>query len=214
MSMRFVSIAGVCLAVLTLALSGCEKKTESPPVKIGAIFAVTGPASFPGVPEAKTAEMLVERINQSGGVNGRQLLLVMKDSGSKPDNAISLAQQLIDEEKVLAIIGSSTSGETLAIKNICQEAKTILISCAAAEDIVNPIASNDGYGMAGKAQLEKLAPESGITQAGDRPHRRPHQAQGRHRNRRHLQLLASGPQRPDDRCLRNVDRQGWEVCHS
>jgi len=165
MSMRFVSIAGVCLAVLTLALSGCEKKTESPPVKIGAIFAVTGPASFPGVPEAKTAEMLVERINQSGGVNGRQLLLVMKDSGSKPDNAISLAQQLIDEEKVLAIIGSSTSGETLAIKNICQEAKTILISCAAAEDIVNPIASNDGYGMAGKAQLEKLAPESGITLA-------------------------------------------------
>jgi branched-chain amino acid transport system substrate-binding protein len=107
-----------------------------------------------------------------------------------------MAKLLIEEEKVLAIIGPSTSGESMAIKSICQENKTILLSCAAAETIVNPVAShvfktpqkdsdaakaifkvmkdkgiskvgvvcsNDGFGMAGKAQLANLAAESGIT---------------------------------------------------
>ena len=85
--------------------------------------------------------MLVEKINQAGGVNGQKIELIVKDSGGKPEKAISLAKQLIEEEKVLAIIGPSTSGETMAIKNICQEGKTILLSCAAAETIVNPVAS-------------------------------------------------------------------------
>ena len=112
-----------------------------PTIKVGAIFAVTGGAANLGGPEQKTAEMLVEKINKEGGVNGQKIELIVKDSGSKPENAISLAKQLIEEDKVLAIIGPSTSGETMAIKNICQEGKTILLSCAAAEDIVNPVAS-------------------------------------------------------------------------
>jgi len=185
----------VLVTGFAIGLSGCEKKAESPPIKIGAIFSITGP-SFLGAPEAKTAEMFCERINQAGGINGRKIELIVKDSGGKPENAISFAKLLIDEQKVVAIIGPSTSGETMAIKNICQEAKTILVSCAAAEDIVNPvasyvfktpqkdsdaarlifktlkdkgiakvgvIASNDGFGMAGKAQLDKIAPEYSIT---------------------------------------------------
>jgi len=114
---------------------------EAQPIKVGAIFAITGGASNLGAPEAKTAEMLLEKINKEGGVNGQKIELIIKDSGSKPEAAISLAKQLIEEENVLAIIGPSTSGETMAIKNLCQENKTMLLSCAAAEDIVNPIAS-------------------------------------------------------------------------
>ncbi len=207
MNARRVVIAGTLIAGLILGAAGCRKSPEggagaaSQPdeadvIRIGAIFAVTGPASFLGAPEEKTARVLVDRINETGGVDGRRIQLILHDSGSKPENAISLAKKLIDEDRVLAIIGPSTSGETMAIKNICQEGKTILISCAAAEDIVNPvasyvfkvpqkdsdavrliyrtmkkkgvskigvIASNDGYGIAGKTQLEKLAPENGIT---------------------------------------------------
>jgi branched-chain amino acid transport system substrate-binding protein len=85
--------------------------------------------------------MLVEKINNEGGVNGRKIELIIRDSNSKPENAISLAKQLIEEQKVLAIIGPSTSSETMVIKNICQESKTILLSCAAAEDIVQPVDS-------------------------------------------------------------------------
>jgi branched-chain amino acid transport system substrate-binding protein len=128
-----------------MVLSGCgkspEAKPEAAPIKVGAIFAVTGPASFLGAPEKKTAEMFVEKLNEAGGVNGHQIELIVCDSGGSTEKAISLARQLIDEDKVLAIIGPSTSGETLQIKDICEEGKTILLSCAAAETIVDPIAS-------------------------------------------------------------------------
>ena len=196
MGKQFTRILCVLVAGFVLSSSGCKKSDEAPPLKVGAIFAVTGGASFLGAPEAKTAEMFVDKINSAGGINGLKVQLIVKDSGGKPENAISLAKQLIDEEKVLAIIGPSTSGETMAIKNICQEGKTILLSCAAAEDIVNPVASyvfktpqkdsdavrwifktmkdkgiskvgvitsNDGFGIAGNAQLAKLAPDNGIT---------------------------------------------------
>jgi branched-chain amino acid transport system substrate-binding protein len=141
MRKHLAKITGILVLVCAVGVSGVEKAADVSPVKVGAIFAITGGASNLGMPEAKTAEMLVEKINKEGGVNGHRIELLMKDSGGKPENAISLAKQLIDEENVLAIIGPSTSGETMAIKNICQEGKTILISCAAAEDIVNPVAS-------------------------------------------------------------------------
>jgi len=116
-------------------------KQTAATVKVGAIFAVTGGAANLGAPEARTAEMFVENYNKTVGANGPKIQLIVKDSASTPAQAISLAKQLIDEDKVLAIIGPSTSGETMGIKNICQEGKTILLSCAAAETIVNPIAS-------------------------------------------------------------------------
>ena len=109
-------------------------------IKIGAIFAVTGPASNLGAPEQKTVEMLVEQINAKGGVKGHKLVLLIKDSGTDPQKALSLAKQLIEEDKVFAIIGPSTSGETMAIKSLCDQTKTILISCAAADAIVTPLA--------------------------------------------------------------------------
>jgi len=110
------------------------------PIKVGAILAVTGPASNLGAPEARTLEMLVEQQNARGGVGGRAIQLVLKDSGGTPEKAVSFAKQLIDEEQVVAIIGPSTSGETMAIKAIAEQGQTILLSCAAAEVIVNPLA--------------------------------------------------------------------------
>jgi branched-chain amino acid transport system substrate-binding protein len=165
------------------------------PIKIGAIFSQTGPASFLGAPEAKTARMLADRINAEGGLLGRKIELIIKDSGGSPERAVSFAKQLIEEDQVVAIIGPSTSGETMLIKPICEENKMVLISCAAAETIVNPLAryvfktpqkdsqaviwiyrvmkekgiskiavltSNDGFGVAGKKQLEDLAAAQGI----------------------------------------------------
>jgi branched-chain amino acid transport system substrate-binding protein len=183
---------GVLLAVL---LSGAFAGAAEP-IKIGAILSVTGPASFLGAPEAKTLEMLVEETNKKGGFQGRKVELIIKDSGASPEKAFSFAKQLIEEDKVFAIIGPSTSGESMKIKSVAEEGKTILLSCAAAETIVNPVAkyvfktpqsdkdavikifqqmkkmkisrigvlsSNTGFGNAGKAQIEKFAPEYGIT---------------------------------------------------
>jgi branched-chain amino acid transport system substrate-binding protein len=153
MGKRFVAVMiGLALAGLVLGAPQAGKKgKQSPkqkaakqaaaPIKVGAIFAVTGPAANLGAPEQKTAEMFVENYNKTVGANGPKIQLIVKDSAAATDKAISSAKQLIEEDKVLAIIGPSTSGETMQIKNICQEGKTILLSCAAAEDIVNPMAS-------------------------------------------------------------------------
>jgi branched-chain amino acid transport system substrate-binding protein len=132
--MRFVVPAIASIAVLVAPALSAET------IKIGAILAVTGPASFLGAPEAKTLEMLTGELNTKGGIGGKKIALIIKDSGASPEKAISFAKQLIEEEKVFAIIGPSTSGETMAIKNIAEENKTILLSCAAAEVIVNPLA--------------------------------------------------------------------------
>ena len=61
--------------------------------------------------------MLVGQINAKGGVKGHKMVLLIKDSGGDPQKAISLAKQLIEEEKVFAIIGPSTSGETMKIRS-------------------------------------------------------------------------------------------------
>jgi len=125
-------------AVGMLAVPGLQAAMADT-IKVGAILAETGP-SFLGVPEANTLRMLTEELNAKGGINGNTIELIVKDSGGNPEKAISFAKQLIEEDKVFAIIGPSTSGETMKIKTIAEQAETLLISCAAAEVIVNPVA--------------------------------------------------------------------------
>ena len=126
------------VAALSAAWAVPARAAET--VKVGALLAVTGPASFLGAPEARTLQMLADEVNAKGGVAGKKIELIIKDTGASPEKAISFAKQLINEEKVLAIIGPSTSGETMAIKNLAEEGKTLLLSCAAAEVIVQPVA--------------------------------------------------------------------------
>ncbi len=124
-------------AVLFLLTAGANVFAGT--IKVGAIFAVTGPASYLGSPEEKTAKLFVDNLNKAGGVNGDKIELIIKDSAGSSEKAVSFAKQLIDEYEVSAIIGPSTSGESLAIKDYCNKSKVPLISCAAAETIVEPV---------------------------------------------------------------------------
>jgi len=126
------------VALSLAALAGPAGAAEE--LRIGALLSVTGPAAFLGAPEARTLEMLAEQANARGGIAGHKVRLIVKDTGGSPEKAVSFARQLIDEEKVFAIIGPSTSGESLQVKAIAEEGKTPLLSLAAAEVIVNPVA--------------------------------------------------------------------------
>jgi branched-chain amino acid transport system substrate-binding protein len=129
------------LAALALAAGASPAAAaDAAPIKIGALMSVTGPAAFLGAPEARTLEMLTEQLNAKGGVAGKKIQLIIKDTAGSPEKALSFAKQLIEEEQVFAIIGPPTSGETMAVKNLAEEAKVPLLSCAAAEAIVNPVA--------------------------------------------------------------------------
>ncbi len=129
------------LAGAALLCAFLPASTLADTVKIGAILAESGPAGFLGKPEAKTLQMLVEQVNARGGVDGKHKVeLLIRDSAGKKEQAVSLAKQLIEEDKVFAILGPTRSGSTMAIKKIMEQAKTILISCASTKKIVDPVA--------------------------------------------------------------------------
>ncbi len=111
---------------------------EKKPLLIGGIFSVTGKATALGDPESKTATMIVDQVNAAGGVNGFPLKLIVQDDESLENKAVADAEKLINQDRVLAIIGPSVSGNSLKIKPICEKAKIPMVSCAAAEAIVTP----------------------------------------------------------------------------
>lgn len=125
---------------LLMALAAVFPLAAADTIKIGAIVGVTGPFTYLGAPEAKTLQMLVDDTNKAGGILGRQIELILKDSQGNADKTFSFAKQLIDEDQVLAIIGPSSSGETMKIKDLCEQSQEILLSCAASKAIIDPLA--------------------------------------------------------------------------
>ena len=128
------------LLAVALAWSGCAKKEEpKPPYKIGGIFAITGRASFLGEPERNSMELLAEQIYVQGGVNGHPIELVIYDTEWVATKAVLNANKLIEKDNVLAIVGPSLSGTTLAVVPIAEKAQVPLISCAASVKITVPV---------------------------------------------------------------------------
>jgi branched-chain amino acid transport system substrate-binding protein len=111
----------------------------APPIKIGALFSVSGPASFLGEPERNTAVMMVDEINKNGGIKGRQLELVVYDTQADATKSVQAVNKLIKDDKVVAIIGPSTTGDTMAIIPVVEKAQIPLISCAAGVKITDPV---------------------------------------------------------------------------
>jgi branched-chain amino acid transport system substrate-binding protein len=127
------------LMVGALVLAFASMAPAADEYKIGAIFASTGGASTLGLPEKNTAEMLVEQVNAAGGINGKPVKLVFYDTGGDATKAVTATKKLIKKDQVDVIIGPTTSGNSMAIIDIVEEAKVPLISCAASVRIVVPV---------------------------------------------------------------------------
>ncbi|HMK77038.1 MAG TPA: ABC transporter substrate-binding protein [Thermodesulfobacteriota bacterium] len=106
--------------------------------KIGFLTAITGPASLLGEPQKNTAIMLQEWINAAGGIRGVPIEIVIEDSKSVEADAVLVTRKLIEKDNVLVVIGSTTTGESMAMVPICEQAKTPMISMAAGLSIVTP----------------------------------------------------------------------------
>jgi branched-chain amino acid transport system substrate-binding protein len=133
-----ISIVFFAAISIFLFTAGAEKPgVES--YKIGGVFAITGPASWLGEPERNTMQMLGQMINDKGGINGVPVELFIEDSVGDETKAVNAVKKLINSDNVLAIIGTSRSGSTMAVIPIVEKAEMPLISCAAAEAIVNPV---------------------------------------------------------------------------
>lgn len=152
---KFFLIFLILLATTMLISTNSYSKE---PYKIGAIFSVTGPASFLGEPEKNTVLMLVEQINKAGGINGRPLEVIIEDSKSDETQAVLAAKKLLEKDKVLAIIGPSTTGESMALVPIMTQAQTPLISAAAGANITQPV--KERYWIFKTAQYDTSAVEA------------------------------------------------------
>ncbi len=122
------------LAMLVPAV-GCAKPEVKEDYKVGAVFAVTGMNSPLGTPEKQTVEMMAEQINAKGGINGHKLNLIVYDTTSDVTECVKLVKRLIEQDGVLAVIGPSSTGESLALIDTVTKAEMPLLSCAASATI-------------------------------------------------------------------------------
>jgi branched-chain amino acid transport system substrate-binding protein len=122
---------------LAMLLAGIEQSAAQ--IKIGSVLSVTGPASFLGDPEKKTLEMYVDEINAKGGVLGQKLQLTIYDDGGDANNARTFATRLVEEDRITAMVGGTTTGSTLAMTPVFEEAQIPFISLAGAIQIVEPV---------------------------------------------------------------------------
>jgi branched-chain amino acid transport system substrate-binding protein len=97
-------------------------------IKIGFPMPLSGPASVYGVPIVKGAEMAVSEINASGGVLGRKLELLTRDSKASADEAVRLARELIIKDNVDFLSGTLTSAEAPAVSTIAKENKIVFMA--------------------------------------------------------------------------------------
>ncbi|TSK07893.1 MAG: ABC transporter substrate-binding protein [Geobacter sp.] len=132
---KMLAVISITMLLLTTATAAFAAGT----IKIGGLFAVTGPASFLGEPEKKTLELLANELNAKGGINGSKVEVVVYDTGGDATKAVQLANKLIKNDKVVAIVGPSTTGESMAVIPIAEKEQVPLISCAAGIKITEPV---------------------------------------------------------------------------
>ncbi len=139
--MRIASLARTAaglFAGLAAAFAAPGAQAQEP-IRIGAFLAVTGPAAFLGDPEQKTLELYIEKLNAAGGVLGRKLALVSYDTAGDAEKARTFAKRLIEQDKVDVIVGGTTTGETMAVVPMVEQAEIPFISLAGAVVIIEPV---------------------------------------------------------------------------
>ncbi len=133
LSRRSLSIL-LTATLATGAVLAQDKKT----IKIGAIYPMTGSASFLGIPEDRALRMKVEEINNRGGVNGHKLEVITYDTEGNGTKAVQHLRRLIESDKVDVVFGPSTSGEALQTIELVNESKVPQIAHGGTEKLVNP----------------------------------------------------------------------------
>lgn len=118
--------------------------TEGEPYKIGLFFSATGPASSLGIPERDTAMMLVEQVNEEGGLLGpdgqlHPIEALFEDDQTSPDEAVLIVKKFIEQDQVPIIVGGTGSPASIAVIDTVTEAEVPFISNASSSAIIQPV---------------------------------------------------------------------------
>lgn len=125
MTRRLSALCAVIVIGLGLAACGGSDSgsKEEGPIKIGAILGISGRFAFVGGPQQQALQLAQEQINASGGIAGRPVEFIVYDDEVDETKSVPLANRLISEDKVVAIIGPSITVPALAVQPVVERAK-------------------------------------------------------------------------------------------
>jgi branched-chain amino acid transport system substrate-binding protein len=124
------------LSVAAALLLSAGYALAADPIKIGVDGPFTGGSSSMGVSMRDGVRLAVEEINKAGGVLGRKLAVVERDDEAKNERGVQIAQELINKEKVTAVVGYINTGVALASERFFQEAKIPVMNNVATGSVV------------------------------------------------------------------------------
>ena len=156
-------LAGSAVSAASLA-SGLASPAiaANEPIKIGYLPALTGPSSSTGVGMNRGVQLAVEAINAAGGINGRKIDLISRDTQSDPTKAVNAVAELTQRQKVSIIWGPVNSGEALAATPLIARDKVpMLHPCW-----VTQVGAGANYYVVDVLKLKKVAVISDTTGYG------------------------------------------------
>ena len=119
-------VLGSVLASLAAGCGGGEKKADT--IKVGANLEMTGGSASYGISSKNAIELAFKEINEKGGINGKQLELVVADNKSEAAEATNAMQKLVSQDNVVAVIGPNLSSSVIAASAINNSAKVLDIA--------------------------------------------------------------------------------------
>lgn len=131
----------LCLAAAAVAATGLlvSPATADETLRIGTVYALTGPASFLGDSEQKATQLVIEQVNAAGGIDGQPVELVTEDGKSTETGAVLAVRKLIFEDEVSVILGPSTTGSAMATIPIASDAGVVLLPPVSGVAVVSPV---------------------------------------------------------------------------
>jgi branched-chain amino acid transport system substrate-binding protein len=118
----------LCALMLALGLAMPLAAEAQKPIKVGFPMIMSGPGALFGEPASKGAQMYVDEINGKGGVLGRKLELIVRDTKGNADEAVRVSRELILKENVDFLVGTLTSAEGPAVSVVAKENKVVFIA--------------------------------------------------------------------------------------
>lgn len=128
-----------CMAALAAGIAPAHAAdAQGGPIRIGWLSSLTGPLSSAAIAENQGVQFAVEEINKAGGINGRKLELITRDTAGDPTKAVNFAKQLAYDDKVAYVIGPVNSGESLATVPILAKAGVPNLIIGTVDELTNP----------------------------------------------------------------------------
>ena len=169
---RLGTVVVVLTAMLALIAVSCGSE-EQDPLVVGHLNTVTGPLSYFGPEQTNGVELAVAHVNEAGGVEGAEMVIVAGDTAANPVQGVDAARALVDVEGAVAIVGALASGVTLPVaQSVTVPKERLQISPASTSPAITVLEDNDFLfrtTVSDAAQgvvLARLAQEQGYRTAG------------------------------------------------